>query len=220
MLHGREAARPLRDRADAQRSAARKTGCSCTSATTTPTLTGTSTRCRIGQERSHERRGQGRRCPRSGSAARRPPRRSIDLAGGREDANPRFRPADARDARRQPFSDPEWLFEMKLDGYRIEAVVEDGRSSCGRATSRTARATSPISRGQADLDQRDDRHRGRRGRGAQRGGRPRLLPAPGPDRHEGLRQQARRAPPRAADEDRRPTGERPRRTARLLRSST
>ena len=25
------------------------------------------------------------------------------------------------------FSDPDWLFEMKLDGYRVEAVVHDGR---------------------------------------------------------------------------------------------
>ena len=26
----------------------------------------------------------------------------------------------------QPFSDPDWLFEMKLDGYRVEAVVDRG----------------------------------------------------------------------------------------------
>ena len=25
-----------------------------------------------------------------------------------------------------PFSDPDWLFELKLDGYRIQAVVRDG----------------------------------------------------------------------------------------------
>ena len=46
----------------------------------------------------------------------------------------------------RPFDDDDWLFELKLDGYRIEAVV-DGRqgSSSGRATSRTPRATSPTS---------------------------------------------------------------------------
>ena len=27
----------------------------------------------------------------------------------------------------RPFSDPDWLFEMKLDGYRVEAVVDDGK---------------------------------------------------------------------------------------------
>ena len=27
----------------------------------------------------------------------------------------------------RPFSDPGWLFELKLDGYRVEAVVHDGR---------------------------------------------------------------------------------------------
>ena len=25
-----------------------------------------------------------------------------------------------------PFDDPDWLFELKLDGYRTQAVVRDG----------------------------------------------------------------------------------------------
>ncbi|MFI5262666.1 MAG: DNA ligase D [Candidatus Limnocylindrales bacterium] len=28
----------------------------------------------------------------------------------------------------RPFSDPDWLFELKWDGYRVEAVVRDGRA--------------------------------------------------------------------------------------------
>jgi len=28
----------------------------------------------------------------------------------------------------EPFSDPDWLFEVKWDGYRVEAVIRDGRS--------------------------------------------------------------------------------------------
>ncbi len=52
---------------------------------------------------------------------------AIDLAGAREAPLPDFiepmkaTPADA------PFDDPDWLFELKLDGYRIEAVVDGGQ---------------------------------------------------------------------------------------------
>ena len=27
----------------------------------------------------------------------------------------------------KPFDDPDWFFEVKLDGYRVEAVVDDGK---------------------------------------------------------------------------------------------
>ena len=27
----------------------------------------------------------------------------------------------------KPFSDPDWLFEIKWDGYRVQAVVRDGK---------------------------------------------------------------------------------------------
>lgn len=51
----------------------------------------------------------------------------IDLAGAREAAMPRYlEPMKATLATR-PFRDPDWLFEVKWDGYRVEAVVRDGR---------------------------------------------------------------------------------------------
>ncbi|MBX3030662.1 MAG: DNA ligase D [Chloroflexi bacterium] len=51
----------------------------------------------------------------------------IDLTAARDEPLPDFvapmlaTPVDA------PFSDDDWLFEMKLDGYRVETVVQDGR---------------------------------------------------------------------------------------------
>jgi bifunctional non-homologous end joining protein LigD len=51
---------------------------------------------------------------------------SIDLSGARKAALPEFvEPMKATSAD-APFDDPDWFFEVKLDGYRIEAVV-DGR---------------------------------------------------------------------------------------------
>jgi bifunctional non-homologous end joining protein LigD len=48
---------------------------------------------------------------------------AIDLAGAREEPLPDFiRPMNATAADR-PFTDPDWFFELKLDGYRVEAVV-------------------------------------------------------------------------------------------------
>ena len=43
---------------------------------------------------------------------------------------------------RDAFDDPDWLFETKWDGFRVEAVVSDGRSSCGPAATRMPAATS------------------------------------------------------------------------------
>ena len=49
---------------------------------------------------------------------------SIDLAGARDEPLPEFvEPMKATSAD-APFDDPDWLFELKLDGYRIEAVVD------------------------------------------------------------------------------------------------
>ena len=51
----------------------------------------------------------------------------IDLAGARVAPLPEFiEPMKATPADK-PFDDPDWLFELKLDGYRVEAVVERGR---------------------------------------------------------------------------------------------
>ena len=75
-----------------------------------------------------ERRGQGE------------PRRHLDQpgAGGRRRDRPRRREARA-DARRRssrcsrpspskPFDDDDWLFEIKWDGFRVQAVVDDGKT--------------------------------------------------------------------------------------------
>src|SRR3954464_4006737 len=52
----------------------------------------------------------------------------IDLAGAVERAMPdRIEPMLATLASRA-FDDPDWLFEIKWDGYRVEAVVRDGKA--------------------------------------------------------------------------------------------
>ncbi len=52
---------------------------------------------------------------------------AIDLAGAREAPMPRYlEPMKATLATRA-FRDEEWLFEVKWDGYRVEAVVRDGQ---------------------------------------------------------------------------------------------
>ncbi len=51
----------------------------------------------------------------------------IDLAGARETSMPdRIEPMAATLAGKA-FSDPDWLYEIKWDGYRVEAVVRDGK---------------------------------------------------------------------------------------------
>ena len=92
-----------------------------------------------------------------------------------------------------PFDDPGWLFEVKWDGFRAEAVVDDGRVRL-------------FTRGGLDAAQSyfgpfldpptwiDATRRGRRRRGdrARRSGRARLRAAPGADQGTGL---GRRAQP-------------------------
>ena len=58
-----------------------------------------------------------------------PPAEADDsgLAGAREEAMPEFIEPMQATLAAGPFSDPEWLFEVKWDGYRVEAVVRDGR---------------------------------------------------------------------------------------------
>ena len=79
------------------------------------------------QDRSHERRGQGR------------PGRDLDQPRARRDRGDRsergegrqaagVHPADGRDPHRPGFRDDDWLFEIKWDGYRVEAVVSDGKA--------------------------------------------------------------------------------------------
>ncbi len=113
-----------------------------------------------------------------------------------------------------PFSDPDWLFEMKLDGYRVEAVVHDGRVQLWTRNHQDAARYFPeLAAGKAGLDRGLRRDRGRRGGGARPGGRRRLQPAPGPDGPQGLWA----APRRAAAA---PQATSPRRSARARRSSS
>lgn len=50
----------------------------------------------------------------------------IDLAGAREAPMPRFLEPMRATLASRPFRDEGWLFEIKWDGYRVEAVVRDG----------------------------------------------------------------------------------------------
>ncbi len=53
----------------------------------------------------------------------------IDLAGAREAPMPRYiEPMKATPATK-PFRDEDWLYEVKWDGYRVEAVLRDGKVS-------------------------------------------------------------------------------------------
>ncbi len=52
----------------------------------------------------------------------------IDLRGARPATMPRFLPVMAATLSDKPFTDDDWLFEVKWDGYRIEAVVRDGEA--------------------------------------------------------------------------------------------
>jgi bifunctional non-homologous end joining protein LigD len=51
----------------------------------------------------------------------------IDLAGAVEAPLPGFTPPMlATLAQPEPFDDPDWLFEVKWDGYRLQTIVDDG----------------------------------------------------------------------------------------------
>ena len=50
----------------------------------------------------------------------------IDLSAAREAPMPDFIPPMNATLATSPFNDPDWLFEVKWDGYRVEAVVRDG----------------------------------------------------------------------------------------------
>ena len=51
---------------------------------------------------------------------------AIDLAGAREATLPEFIEPMKATAAQGPFDDDDWLFELKLDGYRVEAVIDGG----------------------------------------------------------------------------------------------
>jgi bifunctional non-homologous end joining protein LigD len=51
----------------------------------------------------------------------------IDLSAARETPMPRYLEPMKATLATKPFRDEDWLFEVKWDGYRVEAVVRDGR---------------------------------------------------------------------------------------------
>ena len=52
----------------------------------------------------------------------------IDLAAAREAPMPPFIPPMRATLADAAFDDPDWLFEIKWDGYRVQAVVRDGQA--------------------------------------------------------------------------------------------
>ncbi len=56
------------------------------------------------------------------------PVREADLSGAVETPMPEFIAPMRATLASEPFDDPDWLFEVKWDGYRVEAVVRDGRA--------------------------------------------------------------------------------------------
>ncbi|CAN5522339.1 DNA ligase D [soil metagenome] len=57
-----------------------------------------------------------------------PPVGEIDLAAARDEPMPAFIPPMRATLATVPFNDPDWLFEVKWDGYRVQTVVSDGRA--------------------------------------------------------------------------------------------
>jgi bifunctional non-homologous end joining protein LigD len=51
---------------------------------------------------------------------------AIDLSAAERAGPPRFLEPMLATLADRPFDDPDWLFEVKWDGYRVEAVVRDG----------------------------------------------------------------------------------------------
>ncbi|HSI99289.1 MAG TPA: DNA ligase D [Patescibacteria group bacterium] len=52
----------------------------------------------------------------------------IDLSAAAEQPMPDFVPPMRATLATSPFDDPDWLFEVKWDGYRVEAVIRDGHA--------------------------------------------------------------------------------------------
>ena len=52
----------------------------------------------------------------------------IDLGAARKGSMPDFIPPMRATLADSAFDDPDWLFEIKWDGYRVEAVIRDGRA--------------------------------------------------------------------------------------------
>jgi bifunctional non-homologous end joining protein LigD len=96
----------------------------------------------------------------------------IDLAGAREKAMPdRIEPMAATLASKA-FSDPDWLFEIKWDGYRVEAVVPRRKVKLWTRKHEGRETYFPKLLSPPDLDRREGGDRRRRGRRLDDEGRP------------------------------------------------
>jgi bifunctional non-homologous end joining protein LigD len=71
------------------------------------------------------------------------PTAEISLAGAREAPMPRYVEPMKATLATKPFRDDDWLFEVKWDGYRVEAVVRDGTVSLFTRNGNDAEAYFP-----------------------------------------------------------------------------
>jgi bifunctional non-homologous end joining protein LigD len=80
----------------------------------------------------------------------------IDLTAAREAPMPDFIPPMRATLADSAFDDPDWLFEIKWDGYRVEAVIRDGRVRLWTRNQQDAARYFPDLAGPADwLDARE-----------------------------------------------------------------
>jgi len=88
--------------------------------------------------------------------ARAPGTEQADLQKARPAAMPDFIPPMLARQTDGAFDDPDWLFELKWDGYRVEAVIADGRVRLWTRNRIDAATYFPDLAGQADwLDARE-----------------------------------------------------------------
>ena len=88
----------------------------------------------------------------------------VDLPGAREAPLPDFIPPMLATPVDAAFRSPEWLFEVKWDGYRVETVVRDGRARIWTRNRKDAATYFPDLAGPAAWIRRERGDRRRRGR--------------------------------------------------------
>ncbi len=80
----------------------------------------------------------------------------VDLSAARAEPMPAFIPPMRATLADAPFDDPDWLFEIKWDGYRVEAVVRDGTAKLWTRNQQDAARYFPDLAGDAPwIDARD-----------------------------------------------------------------
>ncbi|MCV0403573.1 MAG: DNA ligase D [Chloroflexi bacterium] len=80
----------------------------------------------------------------------------VDLSAARVEPMPTFISPMRATLADAPFDDPDWLFEIKWDGYRVEAVVRDGKAKLWTRNQQDAARYFPDLAGDAPwIDARD-----------------------------------------------------------------